>query len=187
MAFDLKGALTSIAPTLATMLGGPLAGTAVTALESVLGLSAGSGTDAITKVFQTGAMTPDQVAAIRATDQKHAEIMQQQQIDIIKINNDYQSSIIKSDTDNVISARNSNVSGGTQVYLFIMSVLILCAGLSAEGYVLLNGIPKEVDDIVAGRILGTIDAILMVVMGYWYGTTHSSSIKNDIIAQQAQK
>jgi hypothetical protein len=183
MAFDLKSALSTIAPMLATMLGGPLAGTAVTALEGALGLSAGSGVDGITKVMQTGQMTPDQVSAIRAADQKHVEIMSQQQIDVIKINNDYQASIIKSDTDNVISARQSNVQGGTQIYLFFLSIIILGVGLYAEGFVLLNGVPKEVDDIVAGRILGTLDAILMVVLSYWYGTSHSSAVKTDIMAQ----
>jgi len=184
---DLSKTLINIAPALSSMLLGPLAGTAVSALESAFGLSAGAGQDGITKVIQSGGMSPDIIAAIRATDQKHAEVMAQQQIDIIKINNDYQTSIIKSDTDNVISARNSNVAGGTQIYLFLLSLAILTAGLSAEGYVLLNGIPKEVDDIVAGRILGTLDAVLMMVLGYWYGTTHSSTVKNDIIAQQASK
>ena len=50
MNFNLKAALGSIAPTLATMLGGPLAGTAVTALEGALGLAPGAGTDEVTKV-----------------------------------------------------------------------------------------------------------------------------------------
>ena len=39
MNFNFKTAIGSIAPALATMLGGPLAGTAVTALEGALGLT----------------------------------------------------------------------------------------------------------------------------------------------------
>ena len=64
MAFDLKSAITTIAPTLAGMLGGPLAGTAVVALEGALGLSQGAGTDAVTNVLQSGAVSPDQIAAV---------------------------------------------------------------------------------------------------------------------------
>src|SRR6185295_15133686 len=72
--FNFKTAISSIAPTLATMLGGPLAGTAVTALESALGLAPGSGADGVTAAVATG-MTPETIAAVRAADQKHLEII----------------------------------------------------------------------------------------------------------------
>ena len=68
------------------MLGGPLAGTAVTALEGAFGLQAGAGPEAITQAVQSGAMTPEVVAAMRAADQKHAEAMAQQGIDLEKLN-----------------------------------------------------------------------------------------------------
>ena len=91
MAFDLKSAIASIAPTLGTMLLGPLGGTAITALESAFGLSPGAGQDGITQVMQTGAMTPDIIANVRAADQKHQEILAQQNIDLKKMNADYKS------------------------------------------------------------------------------------------------
>ena len=86
MSTDLKSLVSTIAPTLATMLGGPLAGTAVTALEGAFGLQAGAGPEAITQAVQSGAMTPEVVAAMRAADQKHAEAMAQQGIDLEKLN-----------------------------------------------------------------------------------------------------
>ena len=85
----LATAIGSFAPTLATMLGGPLAGTAVTALESAFGLAPGAGADAITQVVQGGGMTPDIIAKVREADQKHAEVMGQQGIDLAKLNADH--------------------------------------------------------------------------------------------------
>ena len=64
MAFDLVKSLESIAPTLATMLGGPMIGGAVTALESAFGLTPGAGTDGITQVIQGGGMTPEIISAV---------------------------------------------------------------------------------------------------------------------------
>ena len=63
MSFDLKTAIGSIAPTLATMLSGPLAGAAVSALVGAFGLGPSAGADDITKVMQGGTMTPETVAA----------------------------------------------------------------------------------------------------------------------------
>jgi hypothetical protein len=186
MAFDLKAALTSFAPTLATMLGGPLAGTAVTALEGAFGLTPGAGQEEITKVMQSGNMTPEVIAAVRAADQKHAEILAQQQIDVQKMNLDYEAAIIKADTDNVMNARTSNVQGGTQLYLFFLSLILLGISLGCEGYVLFHGVPDTVHDIVVGRVLGLMDAVAMMVLSYWYGTTHGSGLKTGMMANMVQ-
>jgi len=187
MAFDLKSALASFAPTLATMLGGPLAGTAVNALVGAFGLAPGAGQKEITEVLQNGNMTPEVIAAVRAADQKHAEILAQQQIDVQKMNLDYEAAVIKADTDNVMNARTSNVQGGTQKYLFFLSLILLCVTLGSESYVLFHGVPETVHDIVVGRVLGLMDAVAMMVLSYWYGTTHASGLKTGMMAQMAQK
>ena len=109
MAFDLKGALSTIAPTLAAMLGGPLAGTAVAGLMGAFGLqSSGDQQKDITTisgVMQSGSMTPEIIAAVRAADQHHAEVIAQQGIDLKKLNDDHQEAMAKLATDDVISAR----------------------------------------------------------------------------------
>lgn len=180
MSFNLVGAITSIAPTLATMLGGPLAGTAVTALEGALGLSQGAGIDGITQVVQ-GNLTPEQIGSIRAADQKHAEIMSQQQIDLQKMNLDYQTAIVNADVADVSSARDANVKGNLQKQLFVLSIFLLTLSIGSEVYLLFNGMPKTVPDIVVGRILGLLDSITLLVLGYYYGSSHGSSIKTEML------
>jgi hypothetical protein len=105
-----KTLLTTVAPTLATMLGGPLAGAAVTALEGCFGLPAGAGADGITKVVQAGGMTPDVMASIRAADQKHAEIVAQQGIDLEKLNKDHEQAMAGLEVDDRKDARKNNSS-----------------------------------------------------------------------------
>lgn len=179
MAFDLKKALTSIAPTLATMLGGPMAGTAISALESALGLTEGSGDDGITNIVQ-GGLTPETIAAVRAADQKHAEIIAQQGIDLEKINLDYQKSMV----EDRVNARNTSVQGGTQWAILSLSLTILVIGVGSEIYVLFHGYPKEVPEIVVGRVLGLLDAAVMTVLGYHYGSSAGSHAKDQILASK---
>jgi hypothetical protein len=181
MSFNLATALAGIAPTLATMLGGPLAGTAVTALEGAFGLSPGAGADAITKVAQAG-MTPDTIAAVRKADQEHEEKMKSLDIDLVRLNADHEKALLEVAAANQDSARKANVAGGIQYPLFFLSLLLLALGLGTEAYVLFNGVPDNVHDIVIGRILGLLDAVVMMVLGYWYGTTSGSAQKTDLLA-----
>lgn len=73
-------ALAQYAPTLATMIGGPLAGTAVSALESVLGLTPTG--DAGKALAACANATPDQILALKAEDNRHAEALQKAGIDL---------------------------------------------------------------------------------------------------------
>lgn len=74
MSFDLKSFLETAAPSLATMLAGPEAGVALTALEKVTGLTPGSGQDAVATAISNG-LTPDQVVELKKADLEHEEHM----------------------------------------------------------------------------------------------------------------
>jgi hypothetical protein len=110
MSFDIKAALASIAPMLTTMLAGPLAGSAVAALEDCFGLQAGSGVDGITKVVQSGGMTPEIIAAVRARDQEHAEKLKQADIDLAKLNADHEAAMAATDAGDRDSARKREIA-----------------------------------------------------------------------------
>jgi len=40
--------------------------------------------------------------------------------------------------------------------------------------------------LVVGRVLGLMDAVAMLVLSYWYGTTNGSAQKSELLAQKAQ-
>lgn len=61
MSANLKNtgiAIASFAPTLAAMLVGPMAGTAISAIETALNLQPDSGIDSIANLIQGGSLTP---------------------------------------------------------------------------------------------------------------------------------
>jgi len=73
MAFDWKQVLGSLAPTAATLLGGPFAGLAVKAIGDALGMS-GATVEAVQTALSKGDMTGDQIIAIKQAEldlQKH--------------------------------------------------------------------------------------------------------------------
>lgn len=181
----LATAIAGFAPTLATMLLGPLAGTAVSALEQVFGLQKGAGPDAITQIVQSGAMTPDQLVAVRVADQKHAEIIEQQKIDLAKINADHDAAFAAIDAQDRASARAREVALKDWMPKFI-ACLVVIAVIGAEGSLLYFGQPKGIDGVVLGRILGTLDSALIMVLSYYFGSSAGSSKKDQILGEIAK-
>lgn len=197
MSFDLKTALASVAPTIASMLGGPLLGTAVATLENCFGLAPGAGTDAITKVVQSGNMTPDIIAAVRAADQKHAETLRQQDIDVLKINSDAAAAAAALVVDDRKDARKMN-SGKDVVwwiaiailatFAFIMAVVLYGCFVIVTGSVAI----KDVSVVAAiaglvGSIVGYVAANAQTVVNFIYGGSLGSEKKTDALAASVQQ
>jgi hypothetical protein len=63
----------------------------------------------------------------------------------------------------------------------IVAVVILGAGIAAEGIVLTHGLPQGVDPVIAGRVLGTVDAVVMIVVNWYFGSARSDRQKTDAI------
>lgn len=190
MSFDLRAAIATIAPTLATMLGGPLAGTAVSALAAAFGLEPTASAGDITKVIQTGGMTPQIIAQVREADQKHAEVMGQQGIDLKKLNDDYQMALVKAEGADRDSARQREtaVKDRTPAHLAYMIIggffVVACAQLVAlMGWGdLAAKIPPQ-GWLLIGNISGYLSAEAKAAAAYYFGTTQGSDKKTDLLAQ----
>lgn len=183
MAFDLKTAIASIAPTLATMMGGPMLGTAVSALEGAFGLQTGSGQDGITKVIQGGGMTPEVIAAVRAADQKHAEIIGQQGIDLVKLNTDHEAAMAAIDAGDRDSARKREISvrGYTAPAL---AWLVVGSSVALGGAVVAGFVTKDpAQATLVGTVLGYVFAEAKSVLAYYFGSSVGSTRKDELLAQ----
>lgn len=185
MNFNLKTAIGSIAPTLATMLGGPLAGTAVAALEGAFGLTAGAGADAVTSAASAG-MSPEAIAAVRAADQKHLEQLQQQQIDVDQINADYDKAMAATDAGDRDSARKREMAirGFTTPALawLIVSSSVALAVAVVTGHV--TDDPKQA--VLVGTVIGYMFNESKSVLAYYFGSSAGSARKDDTIQAQAK-
>lgn len=203
MAFDLTKALATVAPTIATMLGGPLVGAGVSALEEAFGIAPAANAsldqrqDAITKVIQTGGMTPEVIAAVRASDQKHAEVLGQQGIDLAKLNADHEAALTQAVIADRQDARKNN-SGREAVWWIAVAVLatfafIMAAVLYGCYSLLTGGMPiKDVAVVAAvsglvGSVVGYVAANAQTVVNFIFGGSLGSEKKTDALAASVQQ
>jgi len=163
--------LKSLAPTVATALLGPLGGVAVSALGELLGVSEAT-RDKITSAIQAGNLTPDQITKLKELELEYQNNEKERGFKY--------SELAFKDRD---SARKANVSGGTQKMLFWLSLVLLVCTIGTEVSVLFYGYPEKTPEIVVGRVLGLMDAVAMMVMSYWYGTTSGSADKNKMLLE----
>lgn len=188
MSFNLKTALATLAPTLASMLGTPLAGVAVSGLLSAFGITPTGDqtkdTAAITAVVQSGNMTPEIIAAVRAADQKHLELMGQQGIDLVKIKDDYAAALDKNATDDTDSARRREIAVRDGVprniaYALTLGFFALLVGLF---YV---PIP-EANKATVYTLVGGYITVWLASMQYYFGHSASGGLKDATISDIAK-
>jgi len=167
---DWKNTLEQLCPTVASALLGPMGGIAITALGSVLGVSAPT-QDKIADIITNAQLTPDHVAEIKKLELKY-------QNDEAERGFKYANLAFQ----NQDSARKANVEGGVQRDIFFLSLFLLSLSLGCEIFVLFYGYPKTIPEIIVGRILGLLDSVSLMVLGYHYGTSASSVQKNQLLA-----
>lgn len=161
------GLLGAVAPTLAKTLGGPLAGAAVGALsKALLGKPDGTASEIDAAL---SAASPEVIAAVRKADQDFEAEMGRQGIDLAKIN--------AGDRD---SARSREVATHDSWTPRILAAIVVGAVLTGEGYAMTHAIPAGAEMLV-GRVLGTLDAALMCVLYYYFGSSAGSAQKNQIM------
>lgn len=147
----------NVAPTIATALGGPVAGMAVKALSTAL-LGHGDGSeDDITSALSTA--TPDQITAIRKADNDFKVQMKALDIDLVKIA-----------ADDRASAR--NMATNTQSFTpSIMSYVIVVCWAMIQYFLFTHVIEASMRELIA-RVLGTLDGALMLVLSFWFGSSN---------------
>jgi hypothetical protein len=168
----------TLAPTIATALGGPLAGGAVMALESVFGITAKP--DASTDDRQTAiaaaisGATPEQLAAMRAKDQDYALAMAQAGFK----NTETLASLSVQDR---ASARAMQISTKSLTAPFL--ALFVTLGFFGVLAVMMF-VPLPAATLVALMLmLGSLGTAWISVIAYYFGSSASSDRKTELLAQ----
>ena len=156
--------LTQIAPGIATALGGPLAGLAVTAISKALGIDEKD----VQKTIETGKLSAEQLASL-----KQAEMELQAKAQELGLNFE------KLATDDRKSAREMQVSTKSFVPA-LLSILIVVGWSMVQYFLLTHIIAQEMRELVA-RVLGTLDGALMLVLGFYFGGIHNSQETNEML------
>jgi hypothetical protein len=149
--------LKTVAPTIATALGGPLAGMAVKAVSTALFGHQDASDDEIAAAMATA--TPEQLAALKKVDNDFKVQMKSLDIDLEKIS--------ASDRD---SARRMAMETHDWTPRILAVVIVVAWGL-VQWFLLHSVIDASMRELVA-RVLGTLDGALMLVLSYYFGSAH---------------
>lgn len=170
MAFDWKATIGAVAPTIATALGGPLAGLATKAIVGALGLGDGASEAEIAKAV-AGA-TPEQLLALKQADNKLVVDLETLGVERERI----------AQADRA-SARDREA----RVMDFTPKVLatVIIGGFLATVYMVLAGYVDGLKDpltaALVGTLIGYVSAKADQVVAYYFGSSASSKAKDDTI------
>lgn len=184
---EWKKLLGGIAPTVATVLGGPLAGLAVDAIGSAMGMDKPT-MDKVQQAFQSGQLTGEQVVAVRTAEQALAIKLKELDIDLAKLNAETEKAYIADVQD---ARRTMGKDAG--VFWLGISILLTFAGIMSAvlwgSFLILTGgiTVKDVAMVAAvsgliGSVVGYAAANAQQVVGYFYGSSQGSKQKTDALA-----
>lgn len=167
MAFDWRGLIGTIAPTIATALGGPLAGAATKAISSaVLGKPDGT-EDEINKALVNA--TPDQIAAIQKANQDFQLEMKQKGIDLEALR--YKDRDSARDREKTLKDNTPKVLAAFAVICFVGIIACVMFGFQ----------PKDAMRDGFWMLVGAAIATYKDVYGYYFGSSSGSKEKDDTI------
>jgi len=152
--------LEQIAPTIATCLGGPLAGLAVTAISKVIGILP----EEVKDVIDNGKLTADQIALIR-----QEEIRFKQQTLEMGLNFE------KLDVEDRKSARDMQATTRSRTPDILSGVITI--GFFGILIAMLMGYPSK-DSQPLLIMLGSLGTAWISVVAFWFGSTNSSQKKD---------
>lgn len=159
--------LKTLAPTLASALLGPLGGVAVAALGKVFGIDNATTTE-VSKVFQDGKLTPEQLSSIKALEMKY-------QADEKERGFRYSELEFK-DTD---SARKMQIATMSQIPP-VLAILVTIGFFGILIFMVMNGEYKPTEPLLV--MLGSLGTAWTMIIGFYFGSSHGSQRKDSLLA-----
>ena len=166
----------TVAPSLASAVGGPLAGMAVRTISEVL-LGKPDGTEA--ELEQAAAQaTPEQLLALKKAEQDFAVKMRELDIDLERIAN--------ADRD---SARNREIK--TKDWMPRILAFIVVGGFMLTVFMVLAGYVEGMRDplmaTTVGTLIGFVSAKCEQVVAYYFGSSAGSKAKDEAMSHMVRK
>lgn len=168
---DWKNIVATVAPGIATALGGPLAGMAVSALATKM-LGKPNATQAEVQAAVLGA-TPEDLLKLKLAE-----------IDFQKAMSDAGIKLEELASADRANARDREIK--TQDWTpRILAALVVAGWITVQFYLLRHVVDASMRELIA-RVLGTLDSALMLVLSYYFGSSASSKGKDDTLATIAK-
>jgi len=160
--------LKTLAPTLASALGGPLAGIAVTALGSALGWE-DSTKEKVDDLLKSGQMTGEQIAAVKVAEIELKKLESERGFRFAEL--EFKDRDSARQREMAVKDNTNRVLAYTIVGSFIAMV-----GATLLGY-------AKVESVLAGTLVGYLSAKAEQVLAYYFGSSRSSDTKTELLAK----
>ena len=161
--------LASLAPTLASAILGPLGGVAVAALGKVFGID-GATTEQVSKVFQDGRMTPEQLSAIKALELKYQAEEKERGFRYAELT--FKDS---ADARSMQVATRSNVPAA-------LAALVTTGFFGILIFMIVKSDYKPTEPLLV--LLGALSTSWTMIVGFYFGSSHGSQAKSELLASK---
>jgi len=161
----------TVAPALATAVGGPLGGIAYRAISAVLTGSEDTPEDQLIQAAQSA--TPEQLLALKKAEHEFIQKMKELDIDLERI--------AAGDRD---SARNREIQTNDWTPR-ILAATVTVGYFGTLFWMLNNGVPRESEVLV--YMLGVLGTTWGMIMGYFFGSSSGSQEKNGMLNRMLGK
>lgn len=169
MEFDWKAIVKTVAPVLGTALGGPLGGAALGSISrAILGPDAPPDEAAVAAALQTA--NPELLLKLKEADREFAVAIRKLDIDLSRLENDDRASARE---------REKNMRDWAPSVLAMVFVL----GFFGAQYLVFTQPAPIGSEAMVARVLGTLDAAIIMILSYYYGTTRGSQRKTELLSQ----
>jgi len=168
MSFDWKATLATVAPMLASAVGSPVAGMAVSAGLSALGIEPEKGNEEkqLAKAMQNA--TPSDMLKLKQADNQFKLDMEKVGVDLEKLNQ-----------AGLDSARNMQIK--TQSWVVpVLAVATVGGFFTVVGFILSGKVP--LDSTLAGFVLGAVSSKAEQVYNFFFGSSKGSKDKTAHLA-----
>lgn len=164
---DWKNLLRGIAPTLATALGGPLAGAAASFIAGKLGVPEAT-VDSVTKAISGNTLTPEQLVALKSADLEFQRFLENNKIKLEEI-----ASADRQGAREMLKVTNSKVPAW-------LTFIITVGFFGVLGLMFFRPEVKESAPLMI--MLGALGAAWTSCCNFWLGTTSQSAQKTNLLA-----
>lgn len=165
---DIMPVLGQLAPNIATMIGGPVAGMAVSALAKALGMTPEQAKDPAQIIAAVQGMTPEVAAQIKKADQDFAISMKKLELDPERLANADRANA----RDMQIQTKDWAPSA--------LAIAVTVGFFGLIGVLCLFTIPQE-NIRVVDVMLGSLGTAFLTVVAFYFGSSASSHAKDETI------
>lgn len=162
--------LAGLAPTLASAILGPLGGVAVAALGKIFGIENATTAD-LTKAFQDGRMTPDQLTAIKQLEMKYQNDEKERGFKFAEL-----------EYKNQDSARQMQMATHSKMPA-VLTVMVTIGFFGILSLLFFH--PELKGNEIVMMMVGQLSAVWAGCVAFYTGTTFGSANKNAMLANKA--